>query len=73
MLSRNCVRNASARVKAILEWLRGLVYFALVSYPAKAKSETKPMTKPEWDVVTPERKGDPVLGRRLLERWDSHQ
>jgi hypothetical protein len=34
------------------------------------KAETKPKLRPEWDISSPEEKGNPVLGRAFIERWN---
>ena len=76
VLSR--IRNGSAWIKAILGWLKGLVYFALISYPANIRPEPKPAAKPkprpEWDIVT-ETKGNANSGDGSLRNGasDDHQ
>jgi hypothetical protein len=31
------------------------------------------MEKPEWDISSPEEKGDAQLGRAMIERWESRR
>lgn len=66
------INKIATRIRTIIEWLRKIGLYAVVTFP---KSETKPVTKPEarWDLVSSEERGDPVLGRQLLDRWSARR